>query len=137
LIKKENSTFRLHYVKDYSTGKIKTDIKTFLKTPVGRAIYLTYLAAITGGTPAVRAKEIAENENLADYLDEIEFDAALALVLIATAPDSDLDGLAKVEVDQLRKIISETLAHLVLGDVQIEVKPKGRILTRLDDFLGG
>jgi adenine-specific DNA methylase len=136
LIKKENSIFKLLYVKDYSTGKIKTDIKTFLKTPVGRAIYLTYLAAITGGTPAVRAKEIAENENLAEYLNEIEFDAALALVLLATAPDSDLEGLAKVEPEQLRKIISETLAHLVVGDVQIEVKPKGRILTRLDDFLG-
>jgi len=105
LIRKENNTFKLSYVKEYSTGKIKTDIKTFLRTSVGRAIYLTYLAAITGGTPAVRAKEIAENENLVDYLDEIEFDAALALALLATAPDSDLEGLAKVEVEQLRKII--------------------------------
>lgn len=134
LIRKVNSTYKLTYLSDYVNGRVKTDIRTFLKTSVGRAIYLTYLSATTGGTPAVRAREIAENEHISSYADEIEFDSALALALLSTAPDSEFEDVSKIDVRQMRKIISETLAHFVLGDVKIEVRSvKGGIKT-LEEF---
>lgn len=133
LIRKVDSTYRLTYLSDYANARVKTDIKTFLKTSVGRAIYLTYLSAITGGTPAVRAREIAENEHLSHYADEIEFDSALALALLSTAPDSEFE-ISKIDAKQMRKIISETLAHFVLGDVKIEVRSVKSGMKTLDEF---
>lgn len=136
LIKKDRSIYKLSYLLDYSTGRIKTNIVTFLETSVGRSIYLTYLAATTGGTPAVRAKQILENENLLEYSDELQFDASLALALLATSPDSALDGLLKIEIVQLRKIIAESLAHLVIGDVRVEVKTKRKAKTKtIEDYI--
>jgi len=134
LIRKVNSTYKLTYLSDYVNGRVKTDIKTFLKTSVGRAIYLTYLSATTGGTPAVRAREIAENEHISSYADEIEFDSALALALLSTAPDSEFQDVSKIDVRQMRKIISETLAHFVLGDVKIEVRSIKRGIKTLEEF---
>ena len=133
LILKEKSSFMLSYVHDFMQGKTRVDIKTFLRTSVGRAIYLTYLAAITSGTPAIRAQELTKNEVLQPYLNEIALDAALALILLGTASDNEIKPIAKLDVNQLRKLISETLVHLVIGDVPIEVGHKRKIIT-LDEY---
>ena len=134
LIRKVNSTYKLTHLSDYINGRVKADIKTFLKTSVGRAIYLTYLSATTGGTPAVRAREIVENEHVSNCEDEIEFDSSLALVLLSTAPDSEFEDVSKIDVRQMRKIISETLTHFILGDVNIEVRSIKRGIKTLEGF---
>jgi len=135
LIFKLNSDYKLAYVPDLVAGRIKVDIKTFLKTSVGRAIYLTYLASIKGGTPAIRAQELVKDGALYPYLREIAYDASLALILLSTASDSEIAPIAKkIDVNQLRRLISETLIHLIIGSVPIEIGVGEKPIT-LDDFL--